>query len=111
MYLKHNSVIFMDGGNFAPGVGLEDAGQTFGATVHKSTFPYEYYTDLDTMKNEVDWPNYAAFKSRLRPYLIQNAEQKLKSAIKKAIENDYTASQIIEKFNMFLYRNIVYSVS
>ena len=101
MFLKHNSIIFMDGANFLPGSGLEDAGKTFGATVHKSAFPYEHYTDLESMKNDTEWPSYSAFKSTLRPYVVSDAEQKLKNAISKAIEKGLTASKMVEMFNLY----------
>ena len=101
MYLKHNSIIYMDGANFAPGVGLEDAGQTFGATVHKSAFPYEFYTDLESMKNATEWPHFKAFKSTLRPFIVGDCEQKLKNAITKALENGYTASKMTDLFNLY----------
>ena len=100
MYLKHNSIIFMDGANFAPGVSLEKAGQTFGATVHKTAFPYEFWTDIDAMKNTVEWPDYSAFKSTLRPYVIENPTEKLKNGLSKGIDHGYTASQLIEMFNL-----------
>ena len=100
MFLKHKSVIFMDGANFAPGVSLEQAGQTFGATVHKTAFPYEYWTCLDSMKNTTEWPVYSAFKSTLRPYVIENPAEKLKNALAKGNDYGHTASQLIEIFNL-----------
>ena len=91
----------MDGANFSPGVSLEEAGQTFGATVHKSAFPYEYYTDLDSMKKATKWPYFKAFKSTLRPYVVSECEQKLKNAITKAIDHGFTASQMISLFDLY----------
>ena len=93
----------MDAYNFYPAK-LDDAGKTFGADVRKSTFPYEYYTDLESMKNATAWPDYSAFKSTLRPFVIPDPEKKLKDAMKKAIEqHGFTASEMIEAFNLHEY--------
>lgn len=100
MFLKHNSITFSDGQNFLPGVSLDEAGKTFDAEVHKSTFPYEYWTDLNTMKAATEWPDFSAFKSTLRPFVIEEPEEKLRKAIEKGIQNGFTATRMIDCFNM-----------
>ena len=101
MFLKHNSVTFSDGQNFLPGVSLDEAGKTFEADVHKSAFPYEYWTDLNEMKAATEWPDFGAFKSTLRPFVIGEPEEKLRKAIEKGIQNyGFTASRMIDCFNL-----------
>ena len=100
MYLKYNSVAFLDARNFFPQGGLEHFGQIFGAEVHKAAFPYEKWTDLDSMRLATCWPSYASFKSSLRPYIISEPQEKVEQAITKALNHGYLASEMIELFEL-----------
>ena len=100
MYLKYNSIAFLDARNFFPQGGLEHFGQIFGAEVHKAAFPYEFWTDLDSMRLATSWPSYPSFKSSLRPYIISEPQEKIERAITKAINHGYSAFEMIELFGL-----------
>ena len=100
MYLKFDSIEFKDVRSFYNG-SLSSMGKQFGVETHKESFPYELYTDLDSMKNAENWPHYSEFKSTLNPFVTDNVEVKLQKAITKMIyELGYTASECIEIFDL-----------
>ena len=102
MYLKFEGIEMKDCKSFYPHGSLDSFGKQFGVDVHKECFPYEFWTDLDAMKNAEEWPNYPDFKSTLRPFVISNPEEKVKNAISILInEMGYKASRAIELFDLY----------
>ena len=102
MYLKFQGVEMKDCKTFYPHGTLNSFGQQFGVDVHKECFPYELWTDLDSMKASTNWPVYSDFKSTLRPFVISNPDVKVKNAITILInEMGYKASKAVELFDLY----------
>ena len=77
MSLRLGSITFADCINFSPGVNLDSFGSMWGADVKKSVFPYEKYSCISGMAEDIQWPPMIDFKSSLRPCFFKYNETEI----------------------------------
>ena len=86
MYMKFDGIIFLDCLNFTSGCNLDSFATMWGATVSKFVFPYEKYTDIETLSNDKYWPRLLDFASTLRPSNLSFTLNEIKEIFEYAVE-------------------------
>ena len=72
--LTYNNCTFIDAMKFNSGGSLDKFAATFGATVQKTIFPYEFFSKFSDISSCTAWPPMKAFKSSLSKPKICEAE-------------------------------------
>ena len=90
MCLKLDGILFLDCLNFTSGCSLDSFATMWGAQVSKSIFPYEKYSDINSMRNDTYWPRLVEFTSSLRRNELSYTQAEIKAIFRFAADEIFT---------------------
>ena len=103
MQFSFNSFVFRDFLNFSNPMSLDAFGKTCGVTsAEKTTYPYEYFSSMEELRETTQFPPYPAFKSSLaKP--VANAAAELIKLINENFQSGFwsTVDDIRKFFGCF----------
>ena len=101
MTLQIENIVFCDVLNFTSGCSLDSFARMWGSTQTKGIFPYEKYSSIAQMENDVTWPPMKDFTSTLKPTNKRTTEQELNENFDLITSSlDITEADYVKKLSM-----------
>ena len=96
MSLRIEKIVFADCLNFTSGCNLDSFGTMWGSSCAKAVFPYEKYSSIGEMNEDVSWPSMRDFKSSLKCNKYHYTLEEIKSFFRRVSnEIDVTERKFI----------------